>query len=331
MTTALVLGATGFIGGHIARAALGRGWQVRGLRRRPGAVGHLDQEAIAWFEGDLDDPRSLPPAFHGADVIFHAAGYYPQSGEPVHRHVARALCQTRSVLEAACEAKASRFVYVSSLTTIGTPPPGEGRLADERDRYLPGSLPRSAYYECKYAMESEVLRADHGLASVVVCPTAVFGPGDVHLTLARLLLAVARGWVLVWLPAALNVIDVRDVAQAAARAAEIGRPGERYLLGGHNLSLQEFLIIACRLATVPPPRLGLPLWCVDAAVLLSDLLPPLRLAGNHLRAIRQWQPYNCEKAQRVLGLSPRPVETTLRDAYDWLAAQGYRMRHRSVV
>ncbi len=331
MTTALVLGATGFIGGHIARAALGRGWQVRGLRRRPGAVGHLGQESIAWFDGDLDAPDSLQPAFDGADVVFHAAGYYPKSGEPVHRHLARALRQTRSVLDASRRAAVPRLVYISSLTTIGTPPPGAGRLADERDRYLPGSLPRSAYYEGKYAMESEVLRGDHGVPVVVLNPTAVLGPGDVHLTLARLLLAIGRGWALAWLPAELNVVDVRDVAQAVVRAAEAGRPGERYLLGGHNLSLHRLLSIACRMAGVPPPRFGLPLWCVDAVVLLSDLVPPLRFAANHLRAIRLWQPYNCEKARRVLGLSPRPLEATLRDSFDWLAAQGYRMRDRSVV
>lgn len=331
MTSALVLGATGFIGGHIARAALGCGWQVRGLRRRPGAVGHLGQEAITWFDGDLDDPNSLQPAFHGAEVVFHAAGYYPQSGEAVSRHVARAICQTRAVIEAARRAGTSRFVYISSLSTVGPPPTDEGRLADERDRYLPGSIPRSAYYECKYAMESEVLRADNGRLSVVVNPTAVFGPGDVHLTLARLLLAVARGWAIAWLPARLNVVDARDVAPAVVRAAEAGRPGERYLLGGHNLTLQHLMTAACHIANVSPPRFELPLWCADLAVLLSDLVPPLRLAGNHLRAIRRWQHYNCDKARHELGLSPRPLEATLADSFDWLAAQGHRLTRRSVV
>ena len=331
MTTALVLGATGFIGGHIARAALRRGWQVRGVRRRPGAVGHLGQEPIAWFDGDLDDPPSLQPAFQGAEIVFHAAGYYPQTGGPVHHHVATALRQTRTVLDAARRGAVSRLVYISSLTTIGLPPPGASRLANESDRYLPGSIPRSAYYECKYAMESEVLRADNDLASVVVNPTAVFGPGDVHRTLARLLLAVARGWVVAWLPAQLNVVDVRDAARAAVRAAEAGSPGERYLLGGHNVTLREFLSTACRVAGVSPPRFELPLWCVDLAVLLSDLVPPLRLAGNHLRAIRSWQAYDCEKARREIGLTVRPLETTLADAYEWLAAQGHGLRRRSMV
>ncbi len=331
MTTALVLGATGFIGGHIARAALSRGWQVRGLRRRPGALGHLGQEPIAWFDGNLDDPASLQPAFRGADIVFHAAGYYPKSGEPVHRHVASALRQTRTVLDAVRRAAASRFVYVSSLTTVGAPPPREDRLADERDRYLPGSIPRSAYYECKYAMESEVLRSDSSIPSVIVNPTAVFGPGDVHLTLARLLLAVARGWAIAWLPARLNVVDVRDIAQATVRAAEVGTLGECYLLGGHNVTLREFLTTACRIAGVSPPRFELPLWCIDLAVLLSDVMPPFRLAGNHLRAIRSWQFYNCDKARREVGLAPRPLEATLADAFEWLAAQGHRMRHRSVV
>lgn len=331
MTIVLVLGATGFIGGHIALAALRQGWQVRALRRRTGAIGHLGRSPVLWSDGDLDRPESLPPAFEGVEIVFHAAGYYPRSNDPVHCQVAFSVRQTRSVLEAAHRAGVARLVYVSSLTTIGRPPPDEDRLADERDHYVPGTLARSAYYECKYAMESEVLRADSSVPCVVVSPTAVFGPGDVHLTLARLLLALARGWGVAWLPAEVNAVDVRDVAEATVRAAQLGRPGERYLLGGHNLSVRQLMELTCRTAGVPPPRFQIPLWLIDRVISITDHFPPLNLAGNHLRAIRQWQGYNCEKARHELGLSTRPLETTMRDAFDWLASQGHKLPPRSVV
>ena len=313
MTTALVLGATGFIGGHIALAALREGWEVRGLRRTPGSTGHIGHAPVQWFQGDLDQPPSIAEPFQGAEIVFHAAGYYPRSSRRVAEQVARSVRQTRAVIEACRRGGCHRLVYTSSLTTIGHPQP-PARLADELDLYEPGSLARSAYYECKYAMESEAFRAAPSLPVVVVNPTAVFGPGDRPGGIASILVAVARGWGIAWVEAAVNAVDVRDVAAAHVRAALDGRPGERYILGGHNLTLQELLTLAARLAGVPPPRLRLGLRWIDLAVWLGDLFPPLDFAGNHLRAIRRWQGYDCSKAARELGLRPRPLEETLRDA-----------------
>lgn len=324
MTRVLVLGATGFIGGHIARAANERGWRVRGLRRRSGAVGHLETTQVHWFDGDLNQPQSLAAAFEDVDVVFHAAGYYPRDARSVPEHVERAVRQTRSVIQACREAGAPRLVYTSSLTTIGRPPAGEERLADERDHYVPGSLHRAAYYECKFAMESEVLRAAAGsLPALVVNPTAVFGPGDHHPALGAVLLAVARGWVRAWLEAEINTVDVRDVAGAQVRAAEMGAIGERTILGGHNITLRDLITLAAELAGSPPPSFRVPLWLIDAAAALTDRIPRLGLMGNHLRAARHWQGYNCEKARETFGLTPRPLENTLSDAFRWYREHGY--------
>jgi dihydroflavonol-4-reductase len=324
MKNVLVIGATGFIGGHIALAAIEQGWRVRGLRRVPGATGHIAQAEVSWYEGDIDHPDSLAQAFEGVEIIFHAAGYYPRHSRNVPFQVAHAVKQTRNVVMAARRAEVSRLVFTSTLTTIGVPLLCEKRLADERDHYLPGSLARSAYYESKYAMESEVMRsAARGLPVVIVNPTAVFGPGDLNLTLGGALLAVARGWMVAWLPAQINAVDVRDVAQAQIRASEVGRIGERYILGGHNTTLRELINIAAEVSGVRPPRFEIPLGLVDLIVWLDDRIPPLDLLGNHLRAVRQWQGYNCSKSQRELGLSPRPLEATLREALDWFRAHGH--------
>jgi dihydroflavonol-4-reductase len=324
MKNVLVLGATGFIGGHIALAAIEQGWRVRGLRRVADAKGHIAQTEVSWYEGDIDHRDSLAQAFEDVELVFHAAGYYPRHSRNVPFHVAHALKQTRNVVMAARRAEVSRLVFTSTLTTIGIPPSGEKRLADERDHYLPGSLARSAYYECKYAMESDVLRAAaSGLPAVIVNPTAVFGPGDLNLTLGGALLAVARGWMVAWLPAQINVVDVRDVAQAQIRASEVGRIGERYILGGHNTSLRELMNMAAEIAEVRPPRFEIPLGLVDLIVGLEDRIPPLDLLGNHLRAVHQWQGYNCGKSQRELGMIPRPLEVTLREALDWFRAHGH--------
>ncbi len=328
MKRVLVLGATGFIGGHIARAALERGWEVRGLRRRPGATGHLGEAPVRWFEGDIEQPENLAAAFDGVELVFHAAGYYPSHTRDVPGQVAHAVRQTRGILDFVRQAAVVRVIYTSSMTTIGMPPVHENRLADERDLYIPGSVARSAYYECKYAMESEVLRAAlDGLPIVVVNPTAVFGPGDRHQALGGVLLAVARGLAIGWLPASINVVDVREVAGAQIRAAEVGRLGERYILGGHNETLRNLLSLMAEIAGVRPPRIEIPLKLVELVLALGKVIPALDRAGNHLRAIRTWQAYNCSKAERELGLTPRPLRQTLEDALSWYQVHGYLGKH----
>ena len=319
MTTCLILGATGYIGGHVAKAALERGWQTYGLRRNPRAVGHLRDAPVTWVPGDLADPPSLQAAMQGVDVVFHAAAYYPKQGQPhrdVPAQVAYALQEIEAVLDAARKAGVLRFVFTSTLTTIGRPPDGSNRLADENDFYLPGTVPKSGYYETKFAMEARVQQAAReGFPAVIVNPTAVFGPGGIHGTTGSLLMAIARGWGIAWLPVQLNVVDVRDVAAAHLVATEKGNIGERYILGGHNMSMREALGIVARVAGTHPPRFEIPLRVIDWIVALGDIFHS-QVTGNHLRAIRYWQGYNTEKARRELGLSPRPFDQTVQDALE---------------
>ena len=148
-----ILGATGFIGGQIARAALARGWQVRGLRRRPDATGAIGDLDVEWVSGDLIDPASLVAAMRDCPLVFHAAGYYPHRARNVWETVRHGVTGMRNVLTAAATAGVKRLVYTSALTTVG-PPADPSRLADERDLYLPGSVPLP-YFEAKWAMEME--------------------------------------------------------------------------------------------------------------------------------------------------------------------------------
>jgi len=321
----LVLGATGFIGGHIARAALDAGWDVRGLRRRANYSGHLGDAPVSWVRGNLKDYASLRLAMDRVDVVFHAAAFYPVDGNPrkVRQQVKSAEREIQNVLAAALAAKVSRFVYISSLSTIGHPPPEANRLADERDVYIPGTLPKSAYYETKIAMEHIVMDAvAQKFPAVVLNPTAVFGPGDINLTLGKLLISVARGQAVAWIPGTINVVDVRDVAAVSIVAAERGEIGERYILGGHNYSVQEAITLAANVAGVNPPRFEIPLWALKIAVALGDILPFLPVPPNHLRTVEHWQGYNCRKAQRELGLVPRPFRKTVADALAWFREQG---------
>lgn len=331
MTTILILGATGFIGGHIGLAALERGWTVRALRRNPDPTGPLATAPVEWFSGSLDAPESLDQPLRSVDFVFHAAAYYPKDGRHVSRQVAFAVKQTRNVLDALHRAGSPKLLFTSSLSTIGRPALGEARLADERDTYIPGSLPRSAYYECKIAMEREILQAAVGTQAVVLNPTAVFGPGDWKPTTGGLLIGIARGYGLVSLPGWTNVVDVRDVARAHLRAAEVGVSGERYVLGGHNLRIAEFIRSIAEAARVRPPLFELPRSVLRALVRIGERLPGASALGNHLGAFETWQPLDSSKARRALGLDPRPWADTLRDSLEWYRGRGLLPREGSVV
>lgn len=322
----LVLGATGFIGGHIAKAAHEAGWHVRGLRRDANSTGHIGNLDIEWFTGNLIDLDSLKRALHEVEIIFHAAGYYPTRKEKRSHldQVNYAYKQIEMVIQAASSAGARRLIYTSSLSTIGFPPPGSNRMANERDYYRPGEIKGSAYYDAKYVMESTLLEAAAtGFPAVVLNPTAVFGPGDVHLTLGRLVLASAHGRLVAWLPGIVNVIDVRDVAAAHIQAVEHGLVGERYILGGHNFSIREAITHVNRIVGSKPPQFRIPDWLLDLVIKLDDLTPTVNLTGNHLRALRRWQGFDSSKAVQAFGLSARPFSDTIRDAYEWFVQYGH--------
>ena len=322
----LVLGATGFIGGHIARAALQAGWEVRGLRRNANRSGHLADLPVEWVQGDLNDDASLRLAMERVDIVYHAAAFYPTDGNPrkVGKQVEFAKREIKNVIAAVEAAKVKRFVFTSTLTTIGHPPPEEDRLADERDVYIPGTLPKSAYYETKIAMEKIVMDAavEQDIPAVVLNPTAVFGPGDVNVGVGGILIAVARGQMRAWLPGKINVVDARDVANAHIIAAEKGEIGERYIVGGHNYAVKEALRIAANVAGVREPSFEIPLWALNGIVRLGDILPFLPVPANHLRTVAYWQGYNCDKAKNILELSPRPFRETVWDALEWFRKYG---------
>jgi len=324
----LVLGATGFSGGQIARALVERGHTVRALRRPGSSMLALDGLQVELATGDLRDRVSLLAAMHDVEAVFHAAAYYPPNSLAPRRSLRMAVDGMRAVLECACEAGVRRVIYTGSLSTIG-PVSGGRALADERDAYLPGSV-ADPYFEVKWAMEAEAYRAvAAGQEVVALCPTVVFGPGDVKPTTGLTLLALRRGLMPAYIEGVINIVDVRDVAQAHVTALERGRSGERYILGGHNTSIGETLRLAARLAGVAPPRVRVPAGLALLAGKLGEVaslaIPqrPFLPLCEAIEMIRHGQHYDCGKARRDLALATRPLEETLRDSLEWFRQHGY--------
>jgi dihydroflavonol-4-reductase len=318
---ALVIGATGFIGGAIARAAVAQGWQVRAVRRddrRAGVIGDLAADGkIEWRQANLMDPSTIAEAMRGCDVVFHAAGYYPATSRDRARQIRRAQTQMEGVLLAFRQAQPDLLVYTSSLSTIG-PPSEPGRLANESDVYQLGSVP-ALYFDLKIVMERTAMES--GLPVVALCPSAVFGPGDVKPVTGRLLIDVARGRMPGYPDGQTNVVDVRDVAAAHVAAVKRGRPGERYIIGGENMSFRQMLTIAAGQAGRRSPWLRLPSNLVEVAGGLAGWLGIL--GADTLQSIRYWQPLDTGKARAELGLVPRPFTDSVRDALAWFREHGY--------
>lgn len=317
----LVLGATGFIGGQIARSGYEAGFDVHGLRRRTGAVGAIDDLPVTWHMGDLGDPVSVETAMDGCDVLFHAAAYYPYHERDPLSAMRQAALEMRCVLAAAQKAGVRRVIYTSSLTTIGQPPEGETRLADERDRYVPGST-RNAYFEAKWVMEQEAHQAaSMGLPVIVLIPTAVFGPGDVKPATGQILCDLARGRMPAGVDIATNFVDVRDVALAHIRAIKSGEVGHRYIIGGHNLNIGEALREAAQVIGVRPPQIIIRREMAVSLVRLAGAVPSL--VPELARGIGYWQPLNCEKGWKTFDLTPRPYAEMVRDGVRWFREHGY--------
>jgi dihydroflavonol-4-reductase len=326
----LVLGAAGFLGANLVRALLTKGDEVRIFVRPTSKLRTLkglnvDLECIV---GDLMDPGSLERACRGARVVYQAASYYPPHAIPVEVARERALSETRMLLNAVRWADVDRLVFTSTLTTIGFPPPGSRRLANEDDPFV-SLFPHNPYLMAKAAMEWEVMTAARkGVPAVVVNPTACYGPYDSKPTSGTQILLIARRLMPGYVDGNVNAIDVRDVADGMIRAADRGRIGERYILGSWNTTQKELNALIARVAGVRPPFVPVPFGLARAGAKLGDRVFHLLgkaapVPGFFVEMLRHMQQYDCSKAIRELGAPQRSIETAVRDALLWFTENGY--------
>jgi dihydroflavonol-4-reductase len=316
----LVTGATGFIGSHLVRALAARGDELRLLVRAASRLEHLQGVEFEVVTGDVLDRDSVRRALNGADRVFHVAG--STSMRSKDREWVRRLNVegTRNVLEEALAAGVERAVHTSSIAAVGAAPPG-GAI-DESASFNVGHL-GIAYVNSKHEAELEAMRLySAGLPVVVVNPSFVFGPDDPTGTSMGLIRRFLLRRIPVYVDGAINVVDVRDVAQGMLLADERGRPGERYILAARNFTLDRLFADLARISGVDPPALKLPGPVVLAALEAGSRLG-LRLPSSpdEVRSAMQWWTCRNDKARRELGFQPRPHEETLADAVRWQREQ----------
>ncbi|HVN08654.1 MAG TPA: hopanoid-associated sugar epimerase [Patescibacteria group bacterium] len=329
----LVTGATGFVGSHVARLLVSRGDAVRVLVRPSSRVEMLDGIACERVTGDLRDLESLHSALRGIQRVFHvAADYRLWSRDPSEIYSSN-VEGTRNLLSVARECGVERVVYTSTVATIAVPVTGE-KLPDES---TPARLEQMIghYKRSKYIAESEALAfARHGLNVVVVNPTTPVGPGDWKPTpTGRIIVDFLNGKMPAFVDTGLNLVAVEDVAEGHLLAAERGKPGERYLLGAENLSLEQILGTLAKITGRRAPRARIPhsvalvAAYVDSAV--SRLLgrePHIPVEGVKIARHRMF--VNTSRAERELGFRPGSVAAALERAVRWYESRGYvRGRH----
>ena len=323
---ALVTGATGFVGAAVARALSSAGWQVRALARAGSDRSNLGNLPLEVVEGDLGDASSLERALGGCAGLFHvAADYRLGARDPAPLYLTN-VEGTRNILNAARTAGVPRIVYTSSVATIGIPSdgsPGEERTAVALSDMI-GHYKRSKYLAEEVARDA----VRSGMSVVIVNPSTPVGPGDIKPTpTGQLVLDAARGRMPAYVDTGLNVVHVDDVAAGHLLAFERGQPGERYILGGEDMTLQTILAQIARLVGRTPPRIRLPYAAVLPVAYLAEGFAKIsgrsgRVTLEGVRMSRKRMFFSSAKAVSELGYRWRPPLEAFEDAVRWYRERG---------
>jgi len=328
----LVTGATGFIGSHVARLLVERGETVRVLVRRTSRIDNLTNLDCEPVYGDLQDPASLQKALQGCDALFHVAADYRLWARDPKELYRSNVEGTISILRAAKEAGVQKVVYTSTVGALGIP--ADGAPGTEE---TPVTLEDMVghYKRSKFLAEEEARRfaAQEGLPVVIVNPSTPVGENDIKPTpTGKVIVDFLNGRMPAYIQTGLNLIDVRDVAQGHLLAAERGAPGERYILGNQNITLQGVLELLAEITGRKAPRRQISYGLAYAVARVDNWLfcgllrraPHIPLEG--VRMARKCMYFDASKAVRELGLPQSPVRDALARAVEWFCAHGYVKR-----
>jgi len=326
----LITGATGFVGTAVLRKLIEHEHEARVLVRADSSRVNLEGLPVQVVVGDLRDRQSLERAVGTCEALYHvAADYRLWAKDPEELYQAN-VTGTRNIVLAAAQAGVRRIVYTSSVATLGLNP--DGAPADEQ---TPVSLDHMIghYKRSKFLAEQEITRlvSEQGLPVVIVNPSTPIGPRDVKPPpTGRMVLDAATGRMPAYVDTGLNVVHVDDVAAGHLLAFERGNIGERYILGGHNMSLRQILECVARITGGKSPRIRLPQGLIlpfayvsEAWAKVTNARTPPRLTVAGVRMSKKRMFFTSGKAQRELAYRFRPAEEAIEEAIAWFRAKGY--------
>ncbi len=324
----LLTGATGFVGSALLRLLLAEGHEVRALVRPDSDRRNLEGLDLEVREGDLNDIRSLRRALRGCDTLFHVAADYrlwvPQPEAIYQTNVEG----TRKLLLSAGEAGIARIIYTSSVATLGI-----NKNRTPADETTPVSVDDMVghYKRSKYLAEEAVreLIDSHKLPVVIVNPSTPVGPRDIKPTpTGRIIVDMLNRRIPAYVNTGLNIVHVDDVAQGHLLAFEKGRFGERYILGGEDMSLQSMLAQIAGLSGMSAPRICLPhnavlpvAWLAEFWARIAKREPLATVDGINMA--RKYMYFSSAKAQQALGYDPGPAAEAIAAAVKWYQENNY--------
>jgi len=325
---AFVTGATGFLGFHVARVLADQGADLRLLVRPTSNLKNLQGLNAETAVGDLRDPASLETAISGCDTVFHVAADYRLWVRDPNEMYRSNVDGTRALLEAAKNNSVQRVVYTSSVATIGFT--SDGRPADEESPVsladMLGHYKRSKYMAEQVAMEA----GRRGMQVITVNPTTPIGEQDVKPTpTGRIVVDFLKRKFPAYVDTGLNLVDVRECARGHVAALEKGKTGERYILGGQDLTLKQILDKLGQITGLPSPTIKLPYIFAFAAGVVDEAVTGMllrrepRATIDTVRMGKKKMFASSAKAQRELGWKILSVDDALRRAAEWFRANGY--------
>lgn len=321
-----VTGATGFVGSHLVRRLVSAGHEVRILRRQTSDTRLIADLPMTHIIGDVRDLQSVERLVEGCEVVFHTAALISFSKKDREQIFAINVGGTQHVLEACWKSGVRRLVFTSSIAAIGRPTHA-GEVLDEATPYnwKPHQV---SYSESKHQAERLILHAvTQGLDAVIVNPATIAGPGDIHRHFGHYLFEIQRGNLPFLVSGGMCVVDVEDVVEGHIAAAERGKSGERYILGGDNVTFKEIAIEIARLVNAPLPKWTLPTWGIKGLAFFMEAYA--HFSGRRPKLTREMAHYaglcfyfSHEKAKRELKFNPRSYRESLQRTYEWYNQQG---------
>jgi len=321
-----ITGASGLLGGNLAVELVAKGYQVVATKRAGTKVAHLDDVAIEWRDADLGDQQKLMAAFAGVDAVFHCAAAVSVKRDVTPEMRDTNVAGTSRVIEACIAANVKRLIHTSSVVAVGLSP--DGTPCDETATWnfeREGLL--DAYAITKHEAEELVRGAAERIDAVIVNPTYMFGPRDARPSSGKMIVDVVKRRLPGWTDGFNNFVDVRDVARGMIAAWQRGRRGERYILGGHDMTYREVFEQIARIGGVKPPRFRIPKPVARLVGKWGD-----RLESRGKRAVVNSTQikyaytnrfrFASRKAAEQLGYTYGPLESAISDAIAWFKSHG---------
>ncbi len=323
----LVTGASGFVGSAVTRKCLERGYDVRVMLRSTSDPGNIQELPVERVHADLTDAASLQNAIEGCAGLIHvAADYRLWSRNPDELYQTN-VTGTRELMKAALECGVERIVYTSSVATLSLHPNGRPST-ESTPSFLQDMI--GHYKRSKFLAEEEVrsLIKHQGLPAVIVNPSTPVGPRDIRPTpTGRMIADATLGKMPAYVNTGLNIVHVDDVADGHLLAYERGKIGERYILGGTDLSLKDILATIAGITGRKVPRICIPHNLILPVAYFSQAVAWItngdepRVTVDGIRMAKKQMFFSCEKAVSELGYKPRHAEAALQDAVEWVLAQ----------